>query len=55
MQPGFYPKNLLMLAIAYQKLGRTAQAASWRARCLQAKPMTPEDLATLTEAEKLRL
>ena len=52
MDPGFYPKNLLMLAQAYSKLGKKAEATEYRRRCLAAKALTPEDEETLRQAEK---
>ena len=55
MEPGFYPKNLLLLAQACAKLGRKADAEAWLSKCLAAKPQTPEDRATLAEASKLKL
>ena len=55
MEPGFYPKNLLLLAQAYGKLGKSAEAKGWLAKCLAAEAKTPEDEETLKEAAKLKL
>mmetsp|Transcript_4956 Transcript_4956/g.16101 ORF Transcript_4956/g.16101 Transcript_4956/m.16101 type:complete len:296 (+) Transcript_4956:38-925(+) len=55
MDPGFYPKNRLMLARTCQKLGRDGEAREWRARCLRSEARTPEDAETLEEAEKLKV
>ena len=55
MDPGFYPKNLLMLAKSCAKLGRGEEAAAWKARCLAATAKTPEDEETLKEAAKLAM
>ncbi|KOO23815.1 regulator of microtubule dynamics protein 1 [Chrysochromulina tobinii] len=52
IDPGFYPKNLLLMAMAHAKLGHKAEAEQWRQRCLAAKPRTPEDEQTRKEAEK---
>ena len=46
MDPGFYPKNLLLLAQACAKLGRKPEAEAWRAKCLAATARTPEDEQT---------
>jgi tetratricopeptide (TPR) repeat protein len=55
MDPGFYPKNLLLLAQAHARLGRKDEAKEWLGRCLAATPRSPEDEATLAEAKKLQL
>ena len=55
MEPGFYPKNLLMLAHAYSKLGQKEAAKQWLERCLAASPQTPEDEETLKQAKALKL
>lgn len=55
MEPGFYPKNLLLLAQSYAKLGKKAEAKAWLDKCLAATPKTPEDDETLQEAKKVRL
>ena len=55
IEPGFYPKNLLMLAQAYKSLGNTAEAREWQAKCLNAVAHSPEDEQTLTAAAKLKL
>ena len=55
MDPGFYPKNLLMLAQAYAKMGKVEVAKEWLSRCLAAKPGTPEDEQTIAEAQKLKI
>ena len=54
-QPGFYPKNQLLLARACSKLGRTDDAREWLRKCLAATPSTPEDEETLKEAAGLKL
>ena len=54
-EPGFYPKNLLMLAHAYSKLGQKEAAKQWLERCLAASPQTPEDEETLKQAKALKL
>ena len=54
IDPGFYPKNLLMLAQAYSKLGRRTEAAEWHRKCLAASVLTPEDAETRKEAEKFK-
>lgn len=51
MDPGFYPKNLLVLAQAYAKLGKKTEAAEYRLRCLASQSKSPEDEQTLKEAE----
>jgi len=50
MDPGFYPKNRLLLAMACAKVGRVEEARTWRERCLAAPARTPEDEQTLKEA-----
>ena len=55
MEPGFYPKNLLLLANTCAKLGRTTEAKAWLEKCLAAKQVTPEDEETVAEARKLKL
>ena len=55
MDPGFYPKNMLLLSMALSKIGRKAEAVAWRNECLAAKPCTPEDVETINEAQKLKL
>lgn len=55
MEPGFYPKNLLLLATTCSKLGRTADAKAWLSKCLSAECRTPEDEETLEEAKKLKV
>ena len=55
MSPGFYPKNLLMLAQAHAKLGQKTKAKQWLGKCLAAKPATPEDEETLKQAAALKL
>ena len=55
LEPGFYPKNLLLLAQANAKLGRAAEAKAWLAKCLTAKANTPEDEETLKLAQALKL
>ena len=54
-EPGFYPKNQLLLAQAHAKAGRKVEAKAWLDRCLAATPKTPEDQETLQEAAKLKL
>lgn len=55
MDPGFYPKNLLLLAQACARAGKTAEAKAWLAKCQAATPRTPEDEETLEQARKLKL
>ena len=55
LEPGFYPKNLLLLAQANAKLGRAAEAKAWLAKCLTARAKTPEDEETLKLAHALKL
>lgn len=55
MDPGFYPKNLLLLASAYHKLGQIDRAQHYLAKCKAAKARTPEDHETLRQAEALRI
>ena len=54
MDPGFYPKNLLLLAQTYARLGRKAEAEALRLKCLDAIPTSPEDEETQREAAKLK-
>ena len=55
IEPGFYPKNLLLTAQALSRLGRADEAKAALAKCLAATPKSPEDEATLEEARKLKL
>jgi len=55
MDPGFYPKNQLLLAQAYAKLGRKEEAKEWLASCLASTPRSPEDDETLKEAAKVKI
>ena len=55
IEPGFYPKNLLLTAQALSRLGRADEAKAALAKCLAATPKSPEDEATLDEARKLKL
>ena len=55
IEPGFYPKNLLLTAQALARLGRADEAKAALAKCLAATPKSPEDEATLEEARKLKL
>lgn len=52
---GFYPKNLMLIAQALDKLGRKAEAREWLQRCLAAEMKTPEDQETRKVAEKLKI
>lgn len=54
-EPGFYPKNQLLLAQAYAKAGNKGEAKAWLDRCLAADAKTPEDQETLAEAAKLKI
>ena len=53
MEPGFYPKNQLLLAQTCARLGRADEARAWLAKCRAATPRTPEDDETLRDAAKL--
>jgi len=53
--PGFYPKNMLLLAQTCARLGLKDEAKHWHARCLACKPRTPEDEETLAEAARLKI
>ena len=55
IEPGFYPKNLLLTAQALSRLGRADEAKAALAKCLAATPKSPEDEATIEEARKLKL
>ena len=55
MDPGFYPKNLLLLAQAHAKLGNSEQARAFLDKCKAAPPKTPEDEETLKQAMALKL
>ena len=55
MEPGFYPKNLLLLARTCARLGRKEEAREWLDKCLAARPRTPEDEETLKEASSVKL
>ena len=55
MSPGFYPKNLLLLAMACSRSGMKDEAKEWLAKCKAAKVATPEDEETLKEANALKL
>ena len=52
--PGFYPKNQLLLAQALAKLGKKAEAQEWLDKCLASTPKTPEDEQTLKDAAKIK-
>jgi len=55
IDPGFYPKNMLLLAQTCARLGLKQEATHWHSRCLASKARTPEDEETLAEAAKLKL
>ena len=55
IEPGFYPKNQLLLAQACSRAGRKEEAKAWLAKCLASPAKTPEDEETLKEARALRL
>ena len=53
--PGFYPKNHLLLARSCDKLGKKEEARMWRERCLAQEVRSPEDEETLRQAAELKL
>ena len=55
IEPDFYPKNKLLAAQAFAKLGRKDEAKEWLAACLRSPAKTPEDEETLEEAAKLKI
>ena len=55
MDPGFYPKNLLLLAHAYHKMGQIERAQYFLQRCKAAKVRTPEDQETMKLAEAAKI
>ena len=55
IEPDFYPKNKLLAAQAFAKLGRKDEAKEWLAACLRSPAKTPEDEETLKEAAKLKI
>lgn len=54
-EPDFYPKNKLLMAQAYARLGRKEEAQKWLQSCLRSTPKTPEDEQTLAEAARTKL
>ena len=54
-EPDFYPKNKLLMAQAYARLGRKGEARYWLQNCLRSTPKTPEDEQTLAEAARTQL
>jgi len=55
MEPGFYPKNLLMLARCCDCMGDKEEARVWRQKCLASQIKTPEDKITIAEAAALKI
>ena len=55
IDPGFYPKNHLLLARSCDKLGKEEEARMWRAHCLAQEVRSPEDEETLRQAAELKL
>jgi len=55
IEPGFYPKNLLLLAQTCAKLNRLPEAREWLQKCRDAPLKTPEDEETLSQAAKLKI